>query len=147
MKKENHRRLWIVCFGPGDDCGWIVRNVLTRPWQHVVACAWYPEHERWVYFNPGRHGTAVQLYTDKDFGRRFELVLNNATRVVEIASAFERNYVPPFFSCLGAIKALLGLRSWAPTPYLFYRELLRRGALELEVKHAEVSSDPAGVPS
>lgn len=145
MKKEDHPRLWIVCFGPGDECGWIIRNILTRPWQHVVACSFYAEHERWVYVNPGRYGTVVQLYTDKGFTRRFDLILRNATRVVEYRSQFERSYVPPFFSCLGAIKALLGLRSLAPTPYLFYKELVRRGALELPC--GQISAEPARIPA
>jgi hypothetical protein len=132
-------KAWHVFFGPA-----------TRPWQylmrrgfgHVLAAGYDPDHRMWIFFDPSRTGTMIQvmpegpacaeLYDTWVFGCR--------PHILRIVARSDRWICPPAFSCVGAIKALLGIRSRALLPFGLYRDLVARGAEKLyppQVNHGD----------
>lgn len=129
---EPTRRLWLVFFGEAKGMAWWA--YLCRPgFRHVRAAAWYDREQRWVFFDPARRGTGIALYTAEEFGPRFTELLENSTAVLRVASRFDRTITPPVWHCVGSIKALLGVRSCALSPFGLFRHLLRTGAETVEV--------------
>jgi hypothetical protein len=120
-------RLWLVFFGEAEGTPWWGR--LLRPgYRHVAACAWFADQERWVYFNPTRTGTVILLYRDDEFGGRFQQMIDTSALVLRIASKRSRTETPFGWWCTGAIKALLGCRGFAVTPFGLARYLQDHGA-------------------
>lgn len=110
-----------------DGPAWWAR-ALRPGYRHVCAASWYAAEERWVYFNPARPGTTVAIFTAEQFAPLLEQLLARSSAVLRAASRYERGAAPAAAFCVGEIKALLGIRSWALTPYGLYRDLLARGA-------------------
>jgi len=120
-------RMWLVFFGEADGAWWWTR--FLRPgFRHVCAAAWYPGQDRWVYFNPAGRGTVIEVASDTEFGPRFEHLVRTSAAILRVRGAQNRNGHPAAFFCVGAIKALLGVRSCALGPFGLYRHLLVRGA-------------------
>lgn len=117
-------RLWIVFFSDASGRWW---TKAFRPgFRHVFAAAWFADQERWVVFDPLRHGLVLQVLRGDEFN--YGALLAASHTAVRINARFERLAIPPVFYCVGAVKALLGLRSAAVTPYGLYRALRRIGA-------------------
>jgi hypothetical protein len=129
---EPVRRLWLVFFDDGTGRPWW--SWFLRPgFRHVCAAAWYADERRWVYFNPSRRGLVIEILDEEEFGPRFELLLSSCTAALRFASRFERQHAPALWHCVGAIKALLGVRSCALAPHGLYRDLVAKGAEIIEV--------------
>lgn len=120
-------RLWLIFFGDADRAWWWTR--LFRPgFRHVSAAAWFADTERWVYFNPTGPGTVIQVATDAEFGPRFQQLVQDSTAILRMPSRHSRGMCPAAFFCVGAIKALLGVKSRALTPFGLFRHLVAEGA-------------------
>lgn len=120
-------RLWLVFFGDADGEPWWSR-FLAPGYRHVVACAWFADQQRWVYFNPTRRGTVILLYREDEFAGRFDQLLAASSMVLRVRSSMSRSATPFGWWCTGSIKALLGVRSRALSPRSLARHLLRHGA-------------------
>lgn len=120
-------RLWLVFFSDTDSAWWWTR--FFRPgFRHVCAACWYAGADRWVYFNPTRRGLVIDVLTDAEFGPRFQQLIDDSEAIVRVRSAYVRREMPAAFFCVGAIKALLGARGRALTPFGLFRHLLATGA-------------------
>lgn len=133
-------RTWLVFFSdPAEGAWW--SPLLRRGYRHVSAAAWYDRERRWVYFDPTRRGLSIELWRAKDFdGRLGEIALRSAL-ILRVRGRFERGAMPPTFWCVGAVKALLGVRSRALLPATFARHLLANGAEIVTVPRADGTND------
>ncbi|MCA1831216.1 MAG: hypothetical protein LC750_00450 [Actinobacteria bacterium] len=139
-------RLWLVFFMEPDGPAWWAR--LLRPgFRHVAAASWYAAEERWVYFNPSRAGTSIQIFTAEQFPPVLTALLDQSTAVLRVASRFERGNAPALAFCVGEVKALLGLCSPALTPFGLYRDLRALGAEVVREKPCVVPEQGAAAPS
>lgn len=136
----NIPRLWTVFFSDGDRHAWWLR--LFRPgYRHVAAAAWLPDQARWLYVDPCARGTVVEVYRADEFGPRWQTLLLNASLVLEVRSRPTRTLTPASFHCVGAIKALLGLRSRALSPWALSRHLLAHGAAIVPIPRRQIESE------
>lgn len=130
-------RLWLVFWSEPDRPAWWAR--FLRPgFRHVYAVSWFADQQRWVYFDPSRFRTAIHLFDEAQAHDAMTRLMAPATAILRVASRADRLNAPTFPWCVGQVKALLGLRSRALTPYALYRDLLARGA--------DVVRDPCVVP-
>lgn len=125
-------RLWLVFFSEGDAPAWW-KVFFARGWRHVQAAAWYAEQERWVWYNPTWRGTVIELYRADEFDGRLGQLATDATAVLRVRSGFARSSAPAAWHCVGAVKALLGLKTCALGPKALHDHLLGIGAETVEV--------------
>lgn len=133
-------RLWLVFFTEPTGAAWWAR-VLRPGFRHCYALSWYADQERWVEFNPSRTGTVIRLWREEEIAPRLARLLDEASVVLRVASRSNRLNAPLFAFCTAEVKALLGVRSWAWTPFGLYRVLLRRGAEVVHTKSPCVAAD------
>ena len=129
-------RLWLIFFVDDGTAGWWA-PFLRRGYRHVCAASFYASEERWVYFNPARPGSVIELADREGFQARYEDLMRRSTAVLRFRSHHERRSMPATAYCVGAVKSLLGVRCWAVTPYGLMRALLRRDAEVVEVPIGE----------
>lgn len=150
---EGSPRLWLVFFGDADGTAWWAG--LCRPgFRHVSAAAYYADRGRWVYYNPARTGTVIEIYDGDEFDERMGLLMHTSAAVLRVQSRFGRRSTPAVWHCVGAVKALLGIRSMCVGPYGLYRHLRANGAEPVEVpnhvrpvrrwRHAATSAGGSG---
>ena len=132
-------RLWLVFFGEAEGNPWWSR-FLPPGYRHVTACAWFDEQQRWVYFNPTRRGTVILLYREDEFGGRMQQLIDTSSCCLRVRSTLTRSSTPFGWWCTGAIKALVGSKSWAITPYQLSRALLRAGAEKVDLLNSHSST-------
>lgn len=120
-------RLWLIYFGDTARRAWWA-NFLRPGFRHVWAASWYADQERWVLFEPAINRTVISLYTAEQWPARLAVLLAHSSAVLRVASRAGRGRQPTFPWCVGAIKSLLGVRSWALTPWQLYRSLRGLGA-------------------
>jgi hypothetical protein len=132
-------RLWLLFFGEANGEPWWSR-FLSPGYRHVTACAWFDDQQRWVYFNPARTGTVILLYREDEFGGRLTQLMRDSTLVLRVVATQSRRATPFGWWCTGSIKALMGQRCRAITPYGLSRYLIHRGA---EVVPHPCVADPA----
>lgn len=120
-------RLWLVFFGDTPRRAWWA-NLLRPGYRHIAAMSCYADTERWVYVDPALHWTVIRVLTQEQAGPQIAALLEQSTAVLRVASRPGRGCAPTFPWCVGQIKALLGIKSWALTPWQLYRALLARGA-------------------
>jgi hypothetical protein len=125
-------RLWLVFFGEAASPAWW-RFLLKPGFRHVSAAAWYDEQQRWVWFNPTWRGTVIELYGPNEFDARMGQLASDATAVLRVRSRFDRAGAPAVSHCVGAVKALLGIRSVCVSPFGLFRHLLANEAEIVEV--------------
>jgi hypothetical protein len=136
-----HPQLWMVFFGPGRNPGTIAR-CLPRKWRHVCCASFQGDLGLWEYVNPARDRTYFLTLTPERFSEYFTLLLNTSTAIVEFPAHDERSFSPTFASCVGVVKGILGINSWALTPHDLYVELVhRRGASLVSHDGAKEISD------
>lgn len=127
-------RVWLVFFGDAAGPNWWAR-MLAPGYRHVSAACWHVEEKRWVYFNPTRRGLVIELYGEGSFP--FAELVRGSTATLRFVSRFDRTGAPAVFHCVGAIKALLGIRSRAFRPIGLFRDLLARGAEIVDAPRGE----------
>jgi hypothetical protein len=121
------KREWLIFFSECRSTAWWAR-VFRPGWRHVAAAAYFAGAERWLYFDPVAPGLHVDVDDGEAFHARYEHLMRTSTAVLRFASQHERGAMPATFFCVGAIKALVGIRSRALSPRALYRDLLARGA-------------------
>lgn len=138
-------RLWLLFFCDPRGVAWWCR-ILRPGFRHCVAASWYADTERWVVFNPTRCGTVIEVWTAEQFPARLDQYLAESSAVLRVASRHDRRAAPAMAWCVGQVKALLGVRSAALTPWRLYRALLARGA-EPVIVPCVVAEPEARAPS
>ena len=123
-------RLWLVFFGSGHLAPWWAW-VLRRGFRHVCAASWFADQERWVFVNPCRTGTVIEVMRSDEFGPRFSQLMTDSAAVLRMPARAGRRATPRSFHCVGAMKALLGIRSRALLPYGLYVDLRRNHGAEI----------------
>lgn len=120
-------RLWLVFFTEAEGAPWWSR-FLAPGYRHVIACAWFAQQQRWVYYNPARTGTVILLYREDEFPARLTQLMTSSALVLRVVARQSRTATPFGWWCTGAVKALLGVRGFAVTPFGLARWLQHRGA-------------------
>lgn len=129
MNQTSHNspvRLWTVFFGDSVPTFW--SRMLRPGFRHVAAASYFADQERWVYVDPCRSGTVVEVLRPDEFATRFQHLMANSSHVLSFAARRERRRTAAVWFCVGAVKALLGINSQAVTPYGLYGDLLLAGA-------------------
>lgn len=137
-------RLWLVFFTEAEGAPWWAR-FLAPGYRHVIACAWFAEQQRWIYFNPSRRGTVILLYREDEFPARLTQLMNSSSLVLRVVASQSRTATPFGWWCTGAVKALLGVRGFAVTPFGLARWLQherRKNRVTPCVADAPASSPP-----
>lgn len=143
MVDEPPARLWLVFFGPGVGTPRWWDIFLDPGFRHVSAASYYPDVERWIYYDPGFEGTLIEVWRKDEFGARLGILLARSTIVLRVPSRWGRRMASRSWWCVGAIKSLLGVRTAAFTPKQFANFLLNSGAEVVDVDVPK-RSDPAG---
>lgn len=123
-------RRWIVCFGDSVPTFW--SRMLRPGFRHCCAASYFADQKRWVYVDPCRSGTVVEVLRPDEFAGRFQHLMANSSHVLSIAARRERKRTAAVWYCVGALKGLLGLKSGALSPWGLYRDLIRAGAEKVE---------------
>lgn len=139
-------RLWLLCFYDGETPTWW-QKILKPGFRHVCACCYFADIGMWVYYNPTRRGTEIQVARPDDFAGRWAQLARDCAAILRFPSQADRNATPLSWWCVGAMKALLGIRSGALSPYQLYRDLRAHGAEEVDLEHFRHSQDSGGGPS
>jgi hypothetical protein len=126
---------WLVFFGEGDAYAWW--DIFTRKgFRHVAAAACDPGRRLWIVFDPTRSGIRIEVFGWDDPGidaRLGELLFATGGRYLRVKAGGARSRQPLLFGCVGALKALLGVRCAAVTPYGVFKHLRAQGAEIVDV--------------
>lgn len=136
-------RSWNVFFSDGERPGWLARLLLARGFRHVEAAAYFADQERWVFVVPSRRRMAVHVMREEESAGVYAAMVERASVVLRFDGRAARVEMPAVCGCVGAVKALLGIRARAFTPFGLFRHLLREGAETIHVKH-DVDAATAG---
>jgi hypothetical protein len=131
------RREWLLFFT--DTKLWWCRP-LKPGYRHISAAAYYANTERWVFYLPTAQGTIIEVRTPEEADGRLAQLVKDATLILRVPSQASRTCAPWLFGCVGATKALLGIRSRALSPFQLSRYLLRHGAEKVSVPNGELFS-------
>lgn len=139
-------RAWLVFFGEGARVSWW--DVFTAPgFRHVSAAGYDVEASVWVFVDPARSRMAVDVVADEaEADRRLGAIALAARHCLRMAPREERRLSPAMFGCVGAMKALLGVRCRALSPRGLYRHLADIGAEPVEVPRVDVQSAEGAAP-
>jgi hypothetical protein len=132
-------RLWQVFFSEGHGPGFW-RLFTRRGFRHVAAAAYFADQGCWVFVEPCRHRMVISVRRPDEAGPLFAALVHNATVILRVRGREQRRHVPAMFSCVGAIQALLGIRTRALRPHGLYRHLLAQGAEIVEPPQPEASA-------
>lgn len=125
-------RLWLVFFLESPGAAWWGK-IFRRGFRHVSAACWYDDQQRWVYYNPTRKGTVIELYGYREFDVRLGELMATSGAIVRFASRHDRGCTPATWHCVGAIKALLGISGCALSPWQLFCHLRSLGAETVEI--------------
>jgi hypothetical protein len=130
-------RAWHLFFGPAA-APW--SHILRGAFGHVAAAGYDAEHKLWIFFNPSARSLMIRALPEGPecaaiYG---EWVAACRPHILRIVPQQARRLFPPCFSCVGAIKALCGIRSRALLPGALYRDLVAQGAEQLKVPDVDV---------
>lgn len=128
------RSWWVIFIDGGERLRWW--DLFTRPgFRHVAAVGYDSELKVWVIYDPLAPATRLEVVPDGPHidGLLGELV--SGGKVLRVIPKACRRIAPPMFGCVGAIKALLGIRGGALVPHGLYRQLLRDGAEVVRLSH------------
>lgn len=133
---------WLVFFGPAPPGWW--SWVLHPQFQHVCAAGCDPETRTWVFFDPERVGTQIEVLPYGDSAEaKLGIWAVSASHVLRFVPRRDRALCPPMLSCTGAVKALLGISALgALAPRGLYRHLLAHGAEIIPVPRSEICGEP-----
>jgi hypothetical protein len=122
-------RLWLIFF---SDAGATPAStmLLRRGYCTVRAATYTPTADIWLFVNPAISVTMPLVLRGAEAEGVLGLWSLEAHEVLRFGSRFERSAASMLapFTAVEQIKALLGLRSWALTPYGLRNDLMARGA-------------------
>lgn len=136
-------RSWNVFFSDGDHPG--LWRHLTRPgFRHVEAAAYFADQDRWVFVLPARLRLGVFVLRPEEAEGLYSMLWTRAAAVLRVEGSNDRWAMPIGAGCVGTVKALLGVRSRAFSPYQLFRHLLREGAEILHGQDVDTAAAAAG---
>jgi hypothetical protein len=140
------RRLWLVSFQEGTGRQWW-KPLLKPGYRHVCAASYFADMERWLYVDPTYRGLEIEMWKPEEFGARLEQMARDSTLILRVPSATDRVMPPLSWWCTGAVKAILGLRTPAVTPYGLALSLQRLGAEIVAERPAQSAGEPSPIGS
>jgi hypothetical protein len=125
-----HPPAWILVFCRESKSRWI-RLLACGRYKHVRAYAFVPALRAWLFYDVTLSNTLVMALPD---GSEAEAYLCEFTRGADLVSMAPRpwkgwRFSP--FSCVSAVKQLIGLPSGALRPDALYRDCLAAGGVPL----------------
>jgi len=139
---------WMVFFCDAGRYAWW--DIFTRRgFRHVAAAACDPGKRVWIMFDPTRAGIRFDVYgwDDPSVDERLGEWLHwSDGRYLRVKTGGQRKRQPLFFGCIGALKALLGVRCGAFTPYGVFKHLIAQGAEIVHVEPVQQTGHSAGRP-
>lgn len=125
---------WFVVFDPVAANPWVQRLVPGR-FKHVRACAFVPVLRLWLFYDVALANTLVLALPD---GEEAERYIATFTAGCEQIAMVPRRYGRPRllpFTCVSAVKHLIGLNSGALRPDALYRDCLAAGGTLLAQRY------------
>jgi len=137
---------WTLAFHRTSPWWW-VRLLAVGRHKHVSAFAWVQPYGMWVYYNITLFGTKIVLLPDSQQATAWLLAQTadaDLVRMPRLPVGRENRHRPPItvFSCVSALKHLLGIRCGA-LPISFYRACLRAGGQRIGASGESVLADRA----
>lgn len=135
---------WVLAFHRTTTYRWL-RWIAIGPYKHVSAFAWVRPYGMWVYYDVRLIGTQLILLPDSQQATAW---LTSQTADADLVN-FRRlncggkNYHLAPFSCVSAVKHLIGLRSGALLPTTLFDHCLRHGG---ELIHGQRPAEPDDQP-
>lgn len=124
-------KVWIVVFHP-YTASRTIRLLACGRFKHVSAYAYVPVIKTWLFYDVTLSNTLVMALPD---GPEAEEYIGLFTRGAELVSMKPRPHkrarLSPF-TCVSAVKQLIGLSSGALRPDGLYRDCLAAGGVLLE---------------
>ncbi len=117
--------LVLIVFSGETDISWL--RVLKRGFRHCFACIHTNDH--WVFYDPLAHTTKLTVRDGMDSVDLEFWFRQQGCRVVrtKIHPAPPKKIPPTVFTCVEAVKRLLGIHSiFILTPWQLYRHLQNR---------------------
>lgn len=134
---------WFVCFDP--RASWWVRWLAWGRFNHVRAFAIVPRARIWLFFDVTLGGLTIRAARDQS--PEADALINGwseGCEIVHIRTLHGAGLpMPPLFSCVTAVKHLIGLRGGALRPDALYRHCLANGGRVLDEQGCAGAADPA----
>lgn len=129
-------REFLVFFCEGRRYSWW--DVFTRKgMRHIVIAGCDAGRRLWVVIDPSRESMQFEIFGwgDPAIDRKLgELLRASDYTYLRVKAGDERQRMPAIFGCVGAAKAILGIRSRALEPKGLFRDLVARGAKPIRVE-------------
>lgn len=120
---------WFVMFTGDGRRRYLIDWLQPLDCQHVLAFAYDASGERWIIYDVNRGGTAIVAMSSRQFDAWLLDMMAKRARVLKAdVQQAPRVWFRFGAACVGAVRHLLGARSWAVRPIGLYRDLRRAGA-------------------
>lgn len=129
-------KTWVLVFAREGE-GW-ARYVPGR-YKHVRAYAYLPGMKAWILYDPHRSGVDIKVIHDRKEALTALYHFTWQSDLMRFPASPGRTFFPVFFTCVGAIKHLIGLRSRALILGTFHRHCLAAGGVALAEEDANGS--------
>lgn len=136
--------VWIVVFCRNTQTRWVRWLALGR-YKHVRAYAYLPAMRAWIFYDVSLSITGIYAAPDDAAAEAYIGKFTADADLISIRPAPSSGLRLAPFSCVSAIKHLIGLRSGALRPDALFRDCLAAGGELLGRRHtASTSLRPAG---
>jgi hypothetical protein len=136
---------WLVCFSGGPPHRWW--RFVTRPgFRHVLIAGCDAEHRTWTFLDPDQRDISIlSVPYGETAARILDGILAQCPNVLRYRPVRRDPPFPVTIGCVGAIKAVLGIRCGALGARGLYGELRRRGA-DVVSRPAQAAARPDARP-
>jgi hypothetical protein len=126
---------------------WWVRLLAVGRFKHVSAFAWVAPYGMWIYYDIRLAGTQIILLPDSETATAWLVAQTEDADLVQMPTS--RNIPNPRiqlspFSCVSAIRHLIGIRSGA-LPSSLYRACLAHGGVLIHGRARETATEPGAI--
>lgn len=142
---------WLILFIDIPRVHWIDKLLPTKKgFRHVALLGFGPNAPGWVFMDWRGDRCDIHAFTDEQVSRVYDFVSVQSGTVVGYWPANEKGVkfrprIFPFWTCVQAVKHVLGIRArWVFTPQALHRWLLRHGAFEISVRRREGNGENDG---
>lgn len=126
---HRHPATWVLVFCRRGDG---LARFLPGKYKHVRAYGYLPDMKLWVLVDPACSGLSIAVVPD-DYRAVLQLAqFTWKSDLVRIKHQGARRFFPLAFTCVGAVKHLIGLNSGALLLSTLHRHCLRSGGRVLE---------------
>lgn len=124
---------WFVVFHR-KAAGRLLSLITIGEFKHVSAFGYCAGFKAWLIYDVKWAGTTLSLVANNDQGRQVIMAWTDDCAVVKIARSGVRMGAAARlgFTCVTAVKHLIGLRCVAARPDALYRHILRNGGVRID---------------